>query len=205
MLLVSSACMAQLPSLGIKAGYITTNLSTDRDSITSGLKNNLTYGAFVRLNIKRFYIQPELMVSNVESDIKETSVASAVEGDASVHFESIDLEVPVMFGYRLLDLGLANLRVEAGPTLNYSMQNFTLSQVEGESDPEPIDKTQISWGAQVGVGADVLGFLTLDIRYNYGLTNAINDLGLGNRVNTENINVSDARMNKFMVTVGLKL
>jgi opacity protein-like surface antigen len=73
------------------------------------------------------------------------------------------------------------------------------------ANKQNFDTKSITWGAQVGVGVDVLKRITLDINYNFGLSKVFEQLNtttLGEYFDFGNTDYS--RQNTFMVTVGFK-
>ena len=105
------------------------------------------------------------------------------------------IKVPVLVGVKLVKLGVANVRVMGGPAFTY-MMGKKLDETSS-SQLWPIktkdDLKNSAWSAQVGAGVDIL-FLTLDVRYEFGITN----LYKGD---------SDLKMknNMFNVSLGVKL
>jgi len=122
-ILVSIPAFSQL-KFGLKAGVSTTSLSMP--SIKTILANNNTYtvdaltaakygfhgGAFVRLTLFGFYIQPELLFSTRTNEytVSNTTTPSSVTSYvAKQSFNRLDL--PVMLG-----LKLGPIRLNAGPS-----------------------------------------------------------------------------------------
>ena len=127
------------------------------------------------------------------------------------------LQVPVLVGINILDLGVVSLRAQVGPTANFVLQSKTLvdysisvdggsSTQQAEANTDKFDTKSIAWGLQAGLGLDVLKIITLDVNYNFGLSkvfNSLNDTELGNYFDFSNID--NTKQNLFMVTVGVKL
>ena len=189
---------------GLKAGVSTTSLSMP--SITTITSGSTTYtvdgltsakygfhgGAFVRLTLFGVYIQPELLFSTRTNEYTVSNVtnqASPVSYVAKQTFNKLD--IPVMVG-----LKLGPLRLNAGPSgsllINSPKSLFT--------DPDYKNNyNRMTFGYQAGVGFDLLGLLTFDVRYEGSLKkyqNQIQNL-TGTKYNL------DDRPNAFLFSVGL--
>ena len=213
-------------SVGPKIGYQTAQLSYQKSDIKAGFANSFTIGLFGRAEFNGLYVQPELLwfkSSNAFDMQIDKSQAQALGYDYpnGVQFtmtrNAMNIQVPVLVGYKLDVLDILALRAQVGPTANFVIPGKTLVQksaaMEGAELPERLedaefDTKSIAWGIQMGVGADVLGF-TLDINYNLGVskifgasiiegldTNWSNAIDLGN--------IDQTKQNLFMVTVGYK-
>lgn len=218
-------------AIGPKVGYQTAKLSYDKATIKSDFSNHFTAGIFGRVTIGRFYVQPEVLylkTSNVfDVDITGTGTDNLFDiptgADVSLTLNQMNLQVPVLVGFNILDLDIITLRGHVGPTANFVLKSQTLVDYsysvtgddgseytqEGEASSDKlIDPKSISWGAQVGIGIDVLKRITLDINYNFGLSNileSLNDTPLGETFDFSNSNIDNTKQNLFMVTVGFKL
>lgn len=173
-------------SIGPKIGYTTSKLSTDRDSIQESIKNNFQIGAFFRFG-KKLYIQPEVVYATSGGTMKleGTNVKETIKLN--------NLYVPLLVGYKLINAKVFNLRVLAGPAANFIL-NKTIDF--NQSYPAPVqeaDIKNIAWGMDVGAGVDLL-FLTLDLRYEFGLNNIYNGTGS-----------QSIKSNVFIVSLGFKL
>ncbi len=211
-------------SIGPKIGYQTAKLSYQRTSIRNDFKSNFTIGAFARISGDRFYVQPEVLwFKSVNStDISLESTGDHVNGSSSQNghnlnmiLDAMNIQVPVMVGYTLLDLDLIKLRVQGGPTANYIIPKQALIQESittnnGGSTQEykktELDTNSIVWGIQGGIGLDVMRF-TIDVNYSFGITNVfnannVNNSNWGQHIDTNGIN--GTKQNLFMVTVGYK-
>ena len=173
-------------SIGPKIGYTTSKLSTDRDSIHESIKNNFQIGAFLRFG-KKFYIQPEVVFATSGGTLKHegTSVKETIKLN--------NLYVPFLFGYKLINAKVLNLRVLAGPAANLILNKTIDFNQSGQPPVQEADLKNIAWGMDVGAGVDIL-FLTLDLRYEFGLNNIYNGTG------SESI-----KSNVFIVSLGFKL
>ena len=226
LLMFGSTMFAQDLDLGVKVGYQTPNLSYQKTDIKSGFQNHLTFGLFGRVEYGMLYVQPEMLYFKTDNifslDVANTSQTWLPEETVTFTLNEAHLQVPILIGAKFLDLGVATLRAQAGPTANFTIASTTLFDKEfkliNDDDPENIqemtleddtnilDTKSIAWGMQVGLGADILGKLTLDINYNFGLSkvfSGLNNTNLGNYFDFNNID--NTKQSLFMVTVGYKI
>ncbi len=213
-------------AIGPKVGYQTAKLSYKKADITSGFSNHFTAGVFGRVTIGRVYVQPEVLYFKT-SNLFEASV-TGVDSDnlfglptganLNLTLNQMNLQVPLMIGFNIIDLDVITLRAQVGPTANFVLKSQTLYDetytYEGQqynletsdsSDDQEFNLKDISWGVQAGVGIDVLKRVTLDINYSFGLSKMfekLNDTQLGETFDFSNID--NTKQNLFMVTVGYK-
>ena len=214
-------------AIGPKVGFQTASLSYQQADIKAGFSNHFTAGLFGRVTVGRVYVQPEVLyfktsnifdghVTGVESDNLFNLPTGA---NLNLTLNQMNLQVPILVGFNVIDLDVVTLRAQVGPTANFILQSQTLYdetytingqqyQVEQQNatSDENFDTKSISWGVQAGIGVDVLKRITLDINYNFGLSkmfDALNETTLGETFDFSNID--NTRQNMFMVTVGIKL
>ncbi len=81
------------------------------------------------------------------------------------------LDVPLILGLKLLNLGVANIRVLGGPVASFVLNHSSDFRWNQES-VQPVDFSEsleaTTWGVQFGAGVDIL-MLSLDARYEMGL------------------------------------
>lgn len=173
---------AQVPftfDLGIKAGINSSKVTTDNPSISgynySDFKNDskagFNVGAFARLGGKKVYLQPELLFGtrNSETTFNVSTTGAVTPGGQKIKLKTI--QVPVLLGFKLLDLKLASIRAFTGPAMSIVMNNSSVTYdgvTTSLSDTKNF-KNNI-WDWQLGAGVDV-GPLVLDVRYEWGLSN----------------------------------
>jgi hypothetical protein len=170
-------------AFGPKIGYTTSKLSTDKDSISESIKNNFQIGLFMRLG-KKLYLQPELYYATSGGTLK-TAI-----GKQEVSLKNIS--IPALIGFKLLDAKIFNLRVLAGPVVNFIIDEKVKISDVVKYPLQESDFKNAAWGFDVGAGVDVL-FLTLDVRYEIGLNNII-------KLDSESL-----KSNLFVVSLGFKL
>lgn len=161
LLVASFSGFAQGLQLGIRAGINNGTMSTKLPNIVEGpVQNGLLVGAFGRVSLLGFFVQPEINYSSRKGRFEQVYV-----GQFTNTLNYIDINA--LFGYSLIGV----LRVNAGPTL------MTLVSVSQDADASMKDNSysqdyyeSSAWGFQMGVGFD-LGKLCIDLRYDTNLTN----------------------------------
>lgn len=189
-LFVARSGFSQIPgfSFGPKIGFNTNHLTTDFDSLRSEAKGSLQFGAFARFG-KKIYVQPE-----VNYVLRGGKINVGNMGIEEIKMKSIT--VPLLIGYRLINAGAFNIRVMAGPTMSF-VKETVVSKPSVFVTSFPIkskdDLKSTVWSFQAGGGMDLM-FMTLDVRYEFGVDNIYNgdqDFSLKN--------------NLFNVSLGFKI
>jgi hypothetical protein len=172
--------------IGPKIGYNTNTLSTNVDSIHSGMDNTFQIGAFFRLGSK-VYLQPEANYQMVTGTLNKT-VGSVVQSQ-DITVQSV--KIPAIIGIKLINKGPFNLRVLAGPTLTFLFNKKLAPSNMGDLWPiQSVDDIKNSlWSVQMGAGLDIF-FMTLDVRYEAGVDNIYTgSSGLDMKNNTFNVSL----------------
>ena len=210
--------------IGPKVGYQTAKLSCKKADIKAGFSNHFTAGLFTRVTIGRFYIEPEVLYFKTSNlfDVNMTGTGNEYNiptgANVNLTLNQMNLQVPVLLGFEIIDLNIVTLRAQVGPTANFTLKSKTLvdyttntgengSQQEAAAN-QGFDTKSISWGLQAGLGVDVLKRITLDINYNFGLSKVLaplNNTALGETFDFTNTDVENTKQGMFMVTLGLKL
>ena len=213
-------------AIGPKFGYQTATLSYDKADIKAGFSNHFTAGLFGRVTVGRVYVQPEVLyfkTSNVFSasveGVEDENLFNLPTGaHMNLTLNQMNLQVPLMIGYNIIDLDIIKLRAQVGPTANFLLksqtvydQTYTLDGQqydveETATSDKDFDTKSIAWGVQAGLGVDVLNRITLDVNYNFGLSKMFEKLDqtpLGETFDFNNL--ESKRQNMFIVTVGVKL
>ena len=173
--LFSSALFAQLASpisFGVHGGLVSTKIDSQITGI-SGMKdkadNGMMLGVFARINIKKWYIQPELnyvhrksLINNIVSN-PESSIPSE---NTNMNIETKSIDIPMILGYKIVKLPLFKLRAFAGPVASFNISDKIETTVDYIKTG---DFKSAVWNAKVGAGIDVWK-LTLDVDYEFGLT-----------------------------------
>lgn len=168
-------------NFGIKAGYNSSLTLSNLGSVSDGsynmsdvkgeMWNNFQAGLFARVFIKKFYIQPELLYSIQKKEYNMMDVM--IDGNATdinSYMSVSNVEVPLMIGYKLLDMKIANLRVFVGP--KFILNAGSSLDYKNIDDGQPVtadnlmkDFKDSQVDLEVGAGIDVLMF-ALDARLN---------------------------------------
>jgi len=177
-------------TLGIKGSINSTKITTDNYSgsytfndFKSDTKSGFNIGAFVRLGTK-VYLQPELLYCVKKG--RSTGVSTLGSTNQNVDLKTI--QVPILLGFKLIDLKLASIRAFTGPAMSFPMKSskVTYDGVSGPIYDTENYKNNI-WDWQLGAGVDV-GMITLDCRYEWGLSNTsdqnLDKVGFVNKANT---------------------
>ncbi len=161
----SSALFAQLSSpvsFGLHAGLVSTkmdskipNVSTIKDKADNGMM----LGAFVRINLNKWYLQPELNYVARKSEV----VADGIGYD----LKTKSMDVPLLLGYKVVKLPAFKLRAFAGPVISFNIDDSFSETFKDRYDDPSLESAV--WNAKVGAGIDVWK-LTLDVDYEFGLT-----------------------------------
>lgn len=203
-LFVATAVNAQISPItfGPKVGYQTTKLSTSREFIKSEFKGNMAFGAFARLTIKDFVVQPELLYykSGKIIELNQSFLTPTVTISQS------NFALPILLGYQFIDLPLIKMRANVGPVFYFAFgpteytTNLLGEEITTTSDESFAEDTSI--GAALNLGIDLWKF-TLDINYSLGLTEAFDDeLEIGQY---EFEMGDNTKQNIFTVTLGFKI
>lgn len=176
-------------SFGPKIGYTTSKLSTDFDDIKESVKHNYQIGAFFRFG-KKLYLQPEAYFATSGGTLEKSGAGTKQQ----VKMKNIG--VPVLVGFKLINAKIINLRVMAGPAANFIIDKKIEFDDLYQDPLTAEDLKNIAWGFDVGAGVDVF-FLTLDVRYEFGLNNLYIAPTGGDDQKISN--------NTFIVSLGFKL
>jgi opacity protein-like surface antigen len=187
---------------GLKAGVSTTNIKMeDIKTLTSGDTHYLVNalkganygfhgGAFVRLSLMGFYVQPELLFA---SRTDEYTIADASTPASEIvkkqKFNQVNL--PIMLG-----LKLGPLRLNAGPSARLLIN----SPKDLIDDPDLKSRYHsLTWGYEAGLGIDIIKRITLDLRYEGSLQKYQTQIQstAGDKFNL------DDRPNAFLLSVGI--
>jgi len=209
--LISSVGYGQL-QFGAKAGLVTssTNLSKEigNDELPSSYseyeeiemkakdaKAGFQAGFFGRLTILGIYVQPELMFTSTNSRVEVTKhYVDAQDPKNYIKTQTFNrVDIPLLVGGKF-----GPLRIQGGPVGTFMLTKK--SAIEAALDDNTVNEkfNSATWGYQVGVGADIFNFLTLDIKYEGSLSK------LGDKVTIGEKNYSlDNRTNQFIVTAGI--
>ena len=209
LLLCVSFANAQL-NFGIKAGYNSSLGINDLGSITNGsynlnsaraeMSNGFQAGVFARLGFNKVYFQPELLYTMGKKDYKMSVTDANGSGTFDKNVKVSTVDVPLLLGYKVLDLKLVNLRVFAGPKLRFNagstldFNNVTGGNFNTADLQRDVKAAQL--GLEAGFGVDVL-MLSLDFRYQ-----VINDMY---QTKLKDVTIDKIPANTFVISLGWKI
>lgn len=150
--------------IGARAGYNYSTLRGDaaKNMNTKGL-SGFHVGLFTEIPVAdRFSIQPEVLYS--------TQGAKWTLGKETYDFKTQNINVPVLAKFYVAE----GLNLQAGPQLSFNTgSEFKYDGALGKTSKK-LDKdafSKVNFGAVVGAGYKLAQGLTVDARYNFGLTN----------------------------------
>lgn len=192
-IMTSMAALAQLPSFtfGIKGGANFSSLKSAKDLTDENSIIGYQAGIFARLGGAGVYLQPELYLGSKGSKFVSVTApgGTSVAAEGKVKFTTLDL--PLLLGTKIGPNKL-NLRFMAGPVVSFIIDENTDFAAAYDKITGFEDYKDQSFALQAGTGVD-LGSLTVDLRY---------EAGLSNMIKNENYK---QKQNLFHVSLGLKL
>lgn len=202
LLAVTGVANAQFLTFGLKAGINTTtdvfknvrlsndNGQTGYDIINNKAKVGFLAGAYARVNILGFFVQPELYYAQSSTEITLQEIGST---NVSTEVNKLNtMNIPILFGTKF-----GPLRVNAGPVATIILSNTNI--VDNVSGLDQ-DMDKANWGLQAGVGLDI-SKISLDARYE----TSISKLGSAYNTTTGSKVNFGSRPQQFIFTLGVKL
>lgn len=156
------ATQAQLlPSLklGVKGALNFSSLQSEGKILNSDTKAGYQLGVWGRVGAAGFHVQPEIYYAQ-----KKMGVETEGDGSGEVTLKSMD--IPVLLGTKI-GLGPVGVRIQAGPVFSFAQDG----KVSFKSATDFDNYKKSSTGIIGGLGADI-GSITIDLRYEHGLSNA---------------------------------
>jgi hypothetical protein len=200
-MLLSAGAFAQSATpvnIGIKAGANYSTLIRQDRKLSADYRLGYVGGAFVRLNINKFYIQPEVLLSSKNTFIRtgfstdNSNPGNPVSSSSTVKLNSVD--VPLLLGLKIIQTDQLNLRLMAGPLASIVFDSRGMEGLFSSETPVKDAYNQSVWGYQAGIGAD-FGSITVDAVYESSFNEAY-DLS--------RYNLGKPRNGLFLFTVGFK-
>lgn len=187
---------AQYYSFGIRTGINANKLIPNSDDLKNdGYKYGFVGGAFLRLGVGNWYVQPELLISQKGANMKGSGNFTNIE---TVKRNINSLDVPILLGRRVLG---KVVRVNAGPVLSfpYSVKE-EVTNSNGQTTTTDYEVKNSTIGYQAGIGLD-FGKLTIDVRYEGSLSR----LGKDSYQVFNRTFKADDRVSTFQITLGFKI
>jgi Outer membrane protein beta-barrel domain len=172
-------------ALGIKGGLNFANLDVSNSSAAYNSRTGYHAGAFLLVKLSKIGIQPEILFSRQGTSTKFNS------SDLNANYDYINIPVILKF------YTIGGLNIQVGPQIgflagaNSDKPNFDLTgKLISITNTDIKDQVKGSdFSAALGLGWDAPFGLTIDARYNLGLTN-VNNSGSNNDVKNQVIQVS---------------
>lgn len=194
---------AQFISFGIKGGLNYSNLRFDdvRDIAVNSSEYHLQddesfqgfhLGVMSRIKVLAAYIQPELYFNTAGGKVLIEEVRSGgttVEYARQIKYSKVDL--PVLLGFKL-----GPVRINGGPVASVILSEDNTAQ-DIIPDLETMSKSA-TIGFQIGAGVDLLKFLTLDYRFEGGLSKYGDGIEVGGTTYP-----FDSRANIHLISLGV--
>ena len=174
-LIIPSGLLAQGPiSFGPKIGWNSNKLTTDYTAYIEDMRDGAHGGIFFSLYMNRVYLQPEAYFSLRRGELDATlddPMGSNTKVNISQEVTLTTIDIPILLGFKLIDLKLIRFRIWGGPVASYMLNKKYRLNINGENESSRINRSDFkdaTWAGQVGAGMDLL-FLTLDVGYEFGL------------------------------------
>lgn len=183
-------------NFGLKGGFNSSMYFVSKLQL-NGLKindtqNNYKIGyvgsIFVRFNMKKHFIQPELSYSvsrcEIQFDKLNSQNPDVAPDYAFVNSTIQSLEMPLLYGYSIVKKGPYGMSVFIGPKLRYLWnrdRDITFENFDQESVKEELYPFNISGVLGVGVNISNLYF---DFRYEIGMRNISKSVTYDNTAST---------------------
>lgn len=165
------------------------------------------FGAFARIKILAVYVQPELIFSQTKTEIDIHSVnstGSAIQMVGDQKFNKFD--IPIMIGAKF-----GPARVNLGPVATFVLSeggsfrdkvNEVATEITNSVEEYKVTEefTGATFGFQVGAGLDILQKVSVDIRYEFGLSKYGDSVKIGNKSFK-----TDQRNSQLVLSLGVYL
>jgi hypothetical protein len=177
------------PKVGISQSYMKVNKTiNDVKYKTGDARVGFHVGAFARLKLSSFYIQPELLFTSAGGTI---DLDDPTQEDIKVNYNRID--VPILVG-----LKASAFRVNVGPVATFNIDSKNKSANEVGDEIKNRYKTA-TLGLQAGVGVDISKFI-IDLKYETGLGSMCKDITVAGTSYS-----FDQRSQQIILSVGYKI
>ena len=213
LLLTANVAMCQLFAVGIKGGLnsskikmkdvattIKDNNGNDVEYLMEDASSGLGFhvGGFARINALVMFVQPEIYYTNMSSNIKITPKAEdgkvVTKGETDV-IKNHRIDIPVIVGAKF-----GPARLGLGPVATFNLKSDAkVSDEYKDTFGKGLEdaRNTATFSMQVGAGLDILKKVTLDLRYEFGLSK------LGNEVSINGQSYkTDQRANSFIASLG---
>lgn len=188
--LFATAVFSQNITLGVKVGYNSSlgfSEKWESGSMENSLANGFNIGLMSRFG-KRLYGQVEVLYNR-----NYTSFSLGEKDTHKVILQGIN--VPVLFGVKIIDRRFFNWRVMVGPDFSFDLK----SKTDCENTPLTYTLRKSLIGLDCGTGFDIWHF-ALDFRYQL----IQNRYAYQIRSGSENVTINNSPMHNFEVSLAWK-
>ena len=213
LLFTANVAMCQIFALGIKGGLnstkvkmkdVVTTIKADdgteakvmMEDASSGLGFHV--GGFARINALVMFVQPEIYYTNLSSNIKISTdnplSSRAIEPETDV-VKNHRIDIPVIIGAKF-----GPARLGLGPVASFNLKSDAKVSDEYKGTfGKGLEnaKNTATFAMQIGAGLDILKKLTLDLRYEFGLSKLGDEVTIGGKDFK-----TDQRANSFIASIG---
>lgn len=189
---LSFSAQAQI-DFGLRAGVNFTDMKlkdvadsqTYSDIANGGMEYGYHFGGYLNLNFFLLELQPEILYTRVNGSLEGID-ASGKAFSENLGIHTVDIPFNLIFG-------MGPVRLGAGPVISYQFASASeIVQFNGFNS--------IVWNAQVLAGVE-LGKFQLDLRYQLGLTSAMESLKIG----SANSVFASANTSQIILALGIDL
>lgn len=126
---------------------------------TQDAKFGLDGGVFFRFKVKKFYVQPEVLVSQQRSSFSVTSNYDTIGESKEIQYLKYDfpLNIGVKFG--------RTFRLNGGIVGSYIFSSFIKNLKNSAIYAVNLHSNNTQWAYQLGLGFDIRKTVTIDIKY----------------------------------------
>jgi hypothetical protein len=170
-------------AIGIKGGLNFSNVNTNSAGATYDSRTGYNAGAFVLLKFGKIGIQPEVLFSSQGSKVHYN-----FNNSVDQNFSYVNIPVIVKL------YTVAGINLQIGPQFGFLTNDPVVKDPSGSGQDIKGAYKKSDVSAALGVGWDLPFGLTIDARYNLGLTKINN-----------NAAISDTKNQVWQLSVGYKL
>ena len=172
----ASVSRAQNSSFGLKAGLNMANLTSEPEGHSYDIKTGVAMGGFLTYPLSDdIALQPELLYTQKGNEIESLDYSSG-GGDYATTVIKLDyIEIPILAKYSISPGESACPFVFVGPSIGILMG----AKVDSEDLKDFCKSTDI--GLVLGGGVELESGVSIDLRYDMGMTKAFDE---GNSKNT---------------------
>lgn len=165
---------------------------------------------FCRINIDRFFIQPDLTWSRKQGDVlfslpqatELDQAAGSISETDRLQLKTTSLEMPVMIGYYLVKEGPYALSLMVGPKVKYNYKSRYTTHFSEVTNEYINNSTPFGLGIATGLGVSIWR-LFFEFTYEFGLNKVESDFKDKSSLTPIERNISiDKRTNMMSFSLG---